>query len=107
MIYGRELRELEEEIMGKANENMLPNVETGDINKDEGSSRPKKENKTTYVGCWDSSLGRMRYENIDEISCDICWKGIPEITRIIHVWSLEHRRMGKLYSTSRQLSLVI
>jgi len=82
MIYGRELRELEEEIMGKANEalygkNVLPNVETGDINKDEGSSGPKKENKTRYVGCWDSSLGRMRYENIDESSCDILLERDP------------------------------
>lgn len=71
MIYRWESRELDEEIIGKVNEplygkNLLPNVETGAINKAEGNNGPKKENKTRYVGCWDSSLGHMRYENIDE-----------------------------------------
>jgi hypothetical protein len=83
LIFGRESRELEAGIKEIANEvvygkNKMPNVESGDINEDEESSGPKKENKTKYVGFWDSSLGRMRYENVDENFCDILLEKDPK-----------------------------
>jgi hypothetical protein len=78
-----ESRELEAGTKAIVNEvdygnNITANVESEEINGDEESSGPKKVNNTKYVGCWDHSLGRMTYENVDENFSEILLEKDPK-----------------------------